>query len=83
MDFKDLKSTDAVGGIDNNFAVETTWPAQRRIKHIGDVGCPDDDNLAAGPETIHQDQKLGHNPLFDIALSFRPFGTDSVDFIDK
>src|SRR5208283_1901505 len=56
---------------------------QSRVKHLGDVGRTDDDDLAARDKAVHQAEKLRHNALFDLADHFGAFGRHSIDLVDE
>src|SRR5208282_5850289 len=83
VDLEDLQPCLGVRNSDFDFAIEATRTPQSRVKHLGDVGRTDDDDLAARDKAVHQAEKLRHNALFDLADHFGAFGRHSIDLVDE
>ena len=47
-----------VRGVHDDLAVETAWPEQGAIQHLGPVGGRQDDDADIGLEAVHPDQQL-------------------------
>ena len=83
MDFQNLQPSDAVRNRNRNLAVKPSGPAQCRVKHIGQVGGGDYDDVLAAVKSVHQGQQLGDDALFDVAYGMLALGRDGVDLVQK
>src|SRR5579863_5692736 len=83
VDAKDLQACLGVRYANFDFAIEATGTPQRRIKHLGNVGRPDDDDLTARHKAVHQTEKLCHNAFLNLASDFGALGSHGVDLVDE
>ena len=54
-----------IGHPDVDFPVETAEPPQRRLEHVGPVGCGNHHDGFVGLQAVHQGQELGDHALLD------------------
>ena len=47
-----------VGAVDGDVAIETAWPHERGVQHVGPVGTGEDDDVLIRAEAIHLDEEL-------------------------
>ena len=75
-----------VGPIEDDLAIEATWPQQCGIEHIRSVGGGDDDDVRRAVETIHLDQNLVERLFALVVATAEPgaaLAADRVDLVDK
>ena len=83
---QDLLAADDVGARHHDLAVETAWPQQRRIEHVGTVGRGDQDDAFIGLEAVHLDEQLIQRLLALVVAAAKTGATmaaDGVDFVDE
>ncbi|EKD52410.1 MAG: hypothetical protein ACD_62C00034G0002 [uncultured bacterium] len=86
MNLEDRFAPQQIGSRHHNAAIETTWPEQSGIQHVGPVGGRNDDHPFVGFKTIHLDQQLIEGLLALIVTTTQTgtaVTTDSVDLIHK
>ena len=83
VDFENLPPPVPVGNRDRDFAIEAAWPPQGRIERIGQVRRRNDDHVLPLGQSVHQGQKLGHDPFLDVADDLLTLRRDRVDLVEK
>ena len=85
VDLEDLEPSLAVGDRHGDLAVEAPRAAQGRVQGVGDVRGPDDDDLSARLEPVHQRQQLSHDPALHLLLAPHVLALrgDGVDLVDE
>src|SRR6266852_1125810 len=83
MDLEDLKPGLGVWDADLDLAIEASGSSERRIQDLRNVRGPDDNDLTARHEPVHQAQELRHDALFDLAGHFGALGCHGVDLVDE
>ena len=86
MDAQNLDATIDIGARYHDLAVETTGAEQGRVKHVGTVGCGNDDDAFIRLETVHFDEQLVQRLFALVILVAKARATaaaDSVDFVDE
>ena len=87
MDAKDLPPTHYIRRADANHAVKSTRARQGRVKHIGSIGCSNDDDLIGGLEAIHLNQDGVEGLLAFIMTTGREStaaaSANGIDFIQE
>ena len=71
MDLENLLASLEIGQRNDDLAVETTGPQQRRIEHVRAVGRGNQDDAFVAFETVHFDQQLVQC-LFAFVVDRRP-----------
>ena len=83
---EDLLATLQIRQRNDNLTIETAGSQQRRIEHIGTIGCGNDDDAFAALETIHLDQQLVQRLLALVVTTAEPgtaMSTDRIDLVDE
>ena len=64
-------------------SVEAARPSQCGVDGVDLVGRPDDDDLAAVVQPVHQRQQRGHDGAVDLVLATRPHRGEAVDLVEE
>ena len=75
-----------VGTIDDNAAIEAARAQQRRVEHVGTVGCGDEDDAFVRLEAVHLDEQLIQRLLALVVTAAQAgaaMTADRVDFVDE
>ena len=64
-------------------SVEATRPAQCGVDGVDLVGRPDDDDLAAIVQPIHEREQSRHDRAVDLVLATRPHRSEAVDLVEE
>ena len=86
MNFENFLTADEIGIGNDDLTIETTWPQQRGIEHVGTVGRRDDDDAFVLLEAVHFDEQLIER-LFALVIAAAKtcaaMAADRVDFVDE
>ncbi len=86
VDAEDGLAAAHVGPVDDDAAVETPRPQQRRVEDVRTVGGGQDDDVGVGVEAVHLDQNLVERLLALVVGTTQAGATlaaDGVDLVNK
>src|SRR2546427_4440903 len=63
--------------------IKASRAPQRRINGVRPVGSTYHDDVSPSTHTVHQGEKLRHNPMFHLTSHFFSLGSDGIQFVDE
>jgi hypothetical protein len=82
VDLEDALSAPDVGQVDDDAAVETSGPQQRRVEHVGAVGRRQQNDAVVALESVHFDEQLVESLLALVVSAAQPRATVTPDGVD-
>ena len=82
VDLEDVLAALAVGAVDDDLAVESTRPQQRRVEDVGAVGGGDQDDVVLHLEAVHLDQQLVQRLLALVVTAAHAGAAVAADGVD-